>query len=96
MTVAATILAQLGNNKFLAMTGAKNLMGLGDGLSMQLPRNASKANRLKIKLRADDTYNVEFSRYAKLEVVPVRSFEGVYADQLRSIFSDVTGMAVSL
>ena len=60
MTIAATILAQLGNAKFIAMTGAKNFMGFGNGLSMQLPRNASKANRLKITLDATDTYTVEF------------------------------------
>lgn len=96
MTIAATILAQLGGNKFVVMTGAKNLMSSGDALSMQLPRNSSKANRLKIRLDANDTYTMEFSRYANLDVKPVKSVAGVYADQLREIFTSVTGMDTAL
>lgn len=96
MTIAATILAQLGNNKFIAMTGAKNLMGLGDGLSFQIGRNSSKANRVKIKLAADDTYTVSFARYAKLDVKQLEQFDGIYCDQLREVFTRYTGLETSL
>ena len=34
MTVAKTILEQLGGNKFRMMTGAKNFMGFSNGLQM--------------------------------------------------------------
>ena len=63
-TVARTILEQLGGNKFLAMTGAKNLGFSKDSLSMHLPKNMSKANRLTIKLEWDDTYTMRFYRYS--------------------------------
>lgn len=59
MTVANTILNQLGGNQFLAMTGCKNLMGFENGLQMRIPQNGSKANFLKITLEADDTYKME-------------------------------------
>ena len=46
MTVANTILNQLGGNQFLAMTGCKNLLGFENGLQMRIPKNGSKARRL--------------------------------------------------
>ena len=36
MTVAKTILEQLGGNKFRAMTGAKQFMGFAEGLAMKI------------------------------------------------------------
>ena len=36
MSIAKTILEQLGGNKFRVMTGAKNLMGFENGLVMKL------------------------------------------------------------
>ena len=44
MTVANTILEQLGSNKFIAMTGAKNFLSDGNTLRMTLPKNRSKAH----------------------------------------------------
>ena len=58
MKVADIILEQLGGNKFLAMTGAKNLLADGNTLRMTLPKNRSKANRLYITLDPDDTYTM--------------------------------------
>ena len=48
MTVAKTILEQLGGNKFRVMTGAKNFMGFTDGLVMKIGRNSSNSNYLKL------------------------------------------------
>ena len=60
MTVANTILEQLGGNKFIAMTGAKNFLSDGNTLRMTLPKNRSKANRLYVTLDATDTYTMYF------------------------------------
>ena len=49
--VAMEILKQLGGNKFLAMTGAKNLAYDDNSLNMKLPKNMSQANYLKITLK---------------------------------------------
>lgn len=96
MTIAATILQQLGGSRFIAMTGAKNLINHGSALSMKLPRNASKANMLKITLDANDTYTVEFSKFRNLDITPVKTLNNVYADQLRSVFTATTGLETSL
>lgn len=46
--VAKTILEQLGSGKFIAMTGSKEFIDLGNGLRMNLARNKTSANRLEI------------------------------------------------
>lgn len=96
ITVAHTILTQLGGARFLVMTGAKNLVGSSNSLSMKLPRNKSKANHLRIELTVDDLYNVAFSTFRNLDLQPVDTSEGVYADQLVEVFERVTGMRASL
>ena len=106
--VAETILTQLGGNRFIVMTGAKNLMADGNSLRMTLARNASKANRLTITLDPSDTYTMRFFKYTpgKLnaktgawvddKVVEVAEFSGVYCDQLQELFTQVTGMYTHL
>lgn len=108
MTVAQIILEQLGGNKFIVMTGAKNLIGDENSLKMDLPRNKSKANRLKITLDADDTYTMTFTKY-KAGGMNRRTFEfeepsekiiytcsGLFFDQLQEIFTQITLMYTHL
>ena len=58
--IANTILQQLGGRMFLMMTGAKQLVAIDNGLSFRIGRNSSKANMVRIVLKADDTYNMQF------------------------------------
>ena len=109
-SVAEIILDQLGGNHFVVMTGCHHFAGDKDSLRMIIPRNASPANRLKIQLKADDTYRMEFRRYreeylytrngkcylSKIVDKEVKTFDGVYFDQLQEVFSQVTGMYTSL
>ena len=60
MQVANTILQQLGGKHFVVTTGAKQLVAIDNGLRFRIGKNASKANIVRIILRADDTYNLEF------------------------------------
>jgi hypothetical protein len=96
MSIASTILSQLGGNRFVAMTGAKNLVDNGNGLGFAIGRNSSRANLVRVTLAADDTYTVEFYRFAKLEGVKLATTAGVYCDALRSVFEGYTGLATSL
>jgi hypothetical protein len=109
MTVAQTILEQLGGNKFIAMTGSKNFVDGENSLSMHLARNRSKAMFLKITLDGEDLYKMEFTKikktYTKVEGYPrivketlatVKTVNGVYCDQLKEFFTDVTGMDTRL
>lgn len=96
MDTAHTILQQLGGNRFITMTGAKDMVGDDRSLQFRIGRNSSKANMVKVTLRPSDTYRVEFLRYARLEVKPVKTIDGIFAEQLQSVFSDTTGLACSL
>lgn len=97
MTVSRTILAQLGGNRFIAMTGAKNLVGSDDALLFGLPsRPRVKINCIRITLLPCDTYRVEFMRLYNLNVTTLATYEDVYADNLRELFTRYTGLRVSL
>lgn len=96
---AETILAQLGGNKFIAMTGARNFMRGERYLQFQLPRGATnKAKYVKIALELNDTYTVTFSTMKRgtYEVAIISTHEMVYADALRTLFTEQTGLETSL
>ena len=65
MSVAKTILEQLGGNKFRMMTGAKNFVGYENGVSMKIGRNSSNSNYLKITLNSMDTYDMKFCKFTR-------------------------------
>lgn len=63
--IAKTILEQIGGGRFIAMTGSKVFIDLGNGLRMNLTRNKTSANRLAILLdEATDTYIMRFYRHS--------------------------------
>ena len=95
--VARIIWEQLGGNKFRVMTGAKNLLNLGDGLAMKLGRNSSNSNYLKITLNSMDTYDMTFAKLTKMgELKSVSEYNNIYNDMLTDIFTSHTGMYTSL
>lgn len=98
LTIATEIMRQIGGRRFMAMTGSRNPIAGERSLSFNLARNASRAKYMTIELQADDTYTVTFSRLVRktYEIVTVEQFDGVYADQLQSIFTDVTGLYTRL
>ena len=98
MQIAQTILDQLGGRRFVVMTGARNLGGTADSLSFKLPSNTSKnkATHVKVTLAKDDTYTVEFFRFRGTKGGVIATHTGIYADLLASLFTEETGLAVSL
>ena len=97
LKVAETILEQLGGNKFCVMTGAKNLGGTEDSLSMRIGRNSSNSNYLKITLNSMDMYDMEFCKLTRMgEKKSVTEYKNVYNDLMRGTFTAHTGMYTSL
>ena len=97
MSIAKTILEQLGGNKFRVMTGAKNLMGFENGLVMKLGRNSSNSNYLKITLNSMDLYDMKFCKLTrKFEEKSVTEYSDVYNDMLTEVFEKHTGMYTKL
>jgi len=97
MSVAKTILEQLGGNQFCMMTGAKNLVDCGDALAMRIGRNSSNSNYLKITLNMMDLYDMEFCKLTRMgEKKSVKEYNNVYNDMMTDIFTKHTGMYTSL
>ena len=100
MTVAKTILRQLGGNKFRAMTGAKNFVGTDNSLSFRLPGGGgfckNGINSVRITLNSMDLYDVVYMRIWGSKVKTVEEVSGLYFDSLTDSFERVTGLATSL
>jgi len=94
--VAKTILSQLGGNRFLAMTGAHSLTVSANALEIKLPKNPAKVYGLKIELAADDTYSMLIGTQKPHFVFTWEKIEGIYCDNLVSIFEEKTGLAARL
>lgn len=97
MQAANMILAQLGGNRFCAMTGANSMVGGENMLQFKIGRGAiNKANTVRVELDDNDTYTVKFYSVRGMNVRQISEHSMVYADCLISLFSDQTGMATHL
>lgn len=95
---AGEVLRQLGGNRFIAMTGAKDFFK-DDKKAMigfKIGRNCNNINYVRITLNSMDTYDLEFINIRKFKVTIKSKAEGVYNDQLQSIFTEYTGMDTHL
>lgn len=95
MSTAQTILNQLGHNRFVAMTGAAHLCNLGNGLQFRF-KGSKLANSCKIVLNGKDLYDVEFYKVRGLNCEKVAFQLDTYGDDLRALFTRITGLATSL
>ena len=93
-TVGQTILDQLGGRRFIVMTGARAFTALPNGLMFRLP--IGSANKVRIILAGDDTYTVETFKVRGQSVKAFPAVDGVYADNLRDVFTRLTGLETSL
>ena len=100
LTVAKTILGQLGGNRFRAMTGARNFVGSEDSLSFRLPGSGgfckNGINAVRITLNGSDLYDIVYMRVRGSKVTVVEEANDIYNDSLRDSFERVTGLATSL
>ena len=95
--IAKTILNQLGGNKFIAMTGAKNLGHTNKGLQMKIGKNAKGVTHVIIDLdRGKDLYDIEFVKFRGAKRTTIKKLKGIYADQLGKIFTQYTGLHIRL
>jgi hypothetical protein len=100
MTVATTILAQLGGRRFQMITGAKNFVGDADRLNFALPGKPgyvkNSISHVSIILTPADTYTVVFRRVRGRTVTVVSEHTDIYNDNLRTVFERETGLVTSL
>lgn len=93
-SVAMTILEQMGGiGRLRAFTGAHSFVrGEADVRFVWPQQVRSKPNALVVRLRGDDTYTMEFSRVGKGGMTILKTLDGVYCDQLVSLFEKETGL----
>lgn len=110
LNVASIILEQLGGNKFLAMTGAKDLTAVEKGLVFRLPASFAKdgINRVEITLDPTDTYTLGFHKFGPKPSLKallagktqqdtmIREYVLITADNLQRTFTLATGLNTSL
>lgn len=99
MSVAQEILNQLGGNKFIVMTGAKNLVDCGNGLAVKFPRvktEAGQVNYMKVKLNGMDLYDVEYGYIRGANYKVQTESNGLYNDMLVKDFENTTGLYTRL
>lgn len=98
MSIHSEILNQLGGNKFLVMTGAKNLVNVGNGLQMSLPARFAKSGITKvvIKLNSQDLYDVQFGKMVRMEYRVVKQINSIPNCLLRDCFTRETGLDCTL
>ena len=91
--VAKTILDQMGGmRRLMMMIGARDFVYGPKSISFRWPnKQRSKGNKLKVTLRGDDTYKVEFLNVAKYNVKVVKKHEGIHAEDLVELFERQTG-----
>jgi len=95
--VAETILQQMGGvGRIRAMLGVKQFVASPDGVSFQFPnKKRSAPNSVRVVLKGDDTYTVEFYRVARFSLQPLTTHEGMYAEDLKGLFERTTGLYLS-
>jgi len=91
-------LQQLGGNRFIAMTGAKNLAvdKSKNELHMKIMRNAKGISHVRIRLTSMDLYDMEFLQVRAGRIKIKSKEKGVYGDQLGKMFKKNTGLNVRL
>jgi hypothetical protein len=92
MTVARTILDQLGGARFVTMTGATNLDSTEDSLSFKLGVNPKRVSHVRVTLTPADLYSVSFFRIGKAPQIA----SDVYCSMLAAVFCEHTGLATNL
>ena len=94
MSVAKTILEQLGGNMFCRMVGVKQLVSGERHLTIKLPANfaAKKINYVTVELNDADTYDLTFGRIWGVNIKTISKVEGIYNDMLKSTFTAETGL----
>lgn len=98
MKTPEIILDQLGGNKFIRMTGARNLVGDTNSLGFKLPSNfaMNNINYIQVRLNSLDLYDIDFCRIKDKNYKCLKSISNIYADQLQEIFTHYTGLQTKL
>jgi hypothetical protein len=92
LTMARTILAQLGGERFVMMTGATSFIGRADSLTFKLGSNPKRVTHVRVTLTLDGLYDMTFFTIGK----GPQSHDGVHREMLQEVFGANTGLYLAL
>lgn len=97
--IANTIVEQLGRStaRMSMMIGAHTFTAGESSLTFKFKARAKNgSNCVRVTLDPSDTYTVEFISIRGASIKTKGSFEGMYAEDLKSLFERETGLYLSL
>lgn len=96
---ANLLINQLGGNRFVAMSGAKNFVldKAAGFVAFKVGRNAAKVTHVRITLNALDLYDMEFLNIRGMNPIKtIAEASNVYCDRLQAEFTAATGLETRL
>jgi hypothetical protein len=99
--IADIILNQLGGFKFIAMTGARDFLSLGEGgLKFSFPNGRfytkDNGNMMVIRLNAGDLYDIEYGRVWGAKYTKIVEEKDIFCNELQNVFTRLTGLDTHL
>lgn len=73
---------------------AKYIFDQNGAVTFTFRRGKDMINHVKISL-VNDLYSLQFSYANRLGLTPIKTIEGVYADNLKRVFEETTGLMLS-
>lgn len=97
LRIAETILKQFGGRRALAMIGSKSAVAFDNGLQIGFKaKSTNRSNKIVITLNDSDLYDMEFWRIKGADMEKIEEIGDVYAEDLGRIFTETTGLYLSL
>ena len=92
LIVAKTIVAQLGGERFVMMTGAKNFVGSAYSVTFKVGSNPKRVTHVRITLTPEGLYDMTFFKAGK----GPHSQDGIDRDMLQEVVCANIGLYTTL
>jgi len=92
LTVPQTILAQLGGESFVMMSGATGLVGSADSLTIKLGRNPKRVTHVRVTVTHASLYSMTFFTVGK----GPQSYDDIHREMLQEVFGANVGLSRAL
>ena len=93
MSVAGTILQQIGGNRFAAMTGARQFAAGPDSIRFRIGGNPRRVGIVVIRLNSKDLYDMMFYKSSGDLIDEAKD---LFAEDMERVFTDKTGLYTRL
>ena len=88
LTVPQTMLAHLGGESFVKMSGATGLVASADSLTFKLGRNPKRVTHVRVTVTHDGLYDMTFFTIGK----GPQSYDGIHREMLQEVFGANVGL----